>query len=262
MLAQLTAGFDLPDVVTGEPARFAIECALPPSSLLLPRHKDHVTFVEWQLILVVLLKVEASLHHLPTSTILRHLLLERSATQTQISISKMISMYVHVYSALKMFCASVCRIISSLYMGMQHIVTCAHKQWMHKYLDICRKDHTTDLDCLRREPLDLAEESACEDVDWLGDAAPDCGHDLSAAQSRDKHRGNTNFSYIPVSLVLSSSGEWHKTHIVIITVDAGAHTLGADNLIIIHVTMVHCSAEPQDSTHTHTHTRYTVANAW
>ena len=40
------------------------------------------------------------------------------------------------------------------------------------------------------------------------------------------------------------------THIVVITVYSGACTLGADNLMIIHVSMVRCSAQPQDSEHT------------
>lgn len=47
MVAQLTTGFDLPDVVTGEPARLAVERSLPPTSLLLPRHEDRVAFIEW-----------------------------------------------------------------------------------------------------------------------------------------------------------------------------------------------------------------------
>ena len=81
-VAQLTAGFDLPDVVAGEPARPAVEAALPPSSLLLPRHVDQVAFVERQLVLIVLLEVEAGFHHrLPASTVLRHLLLKKY-TQT------------------------------------------------------------------------------------------------------------------------------------------------------------------------------------
>lgn len=33
---------------------------------------------------------------------------------------------------------------------------------MQTCIFIHRRDHTTDLDCLRREPLDLAEESVCE----------------------------------------------------------------------------------------------------
>lgn len=74
---QLTTGFDLPDVVTGEPARLAIERSLPPTSLLLPRHEDRVAFIEWQFVLIVLLEVVAGLHHLlPASTVLRHLLWE------------------------------------------------------------------------------------------------------------------------------------------------------------------------------------------
>lgn len=34
--------------------------------------------------------------------------------------------------------------------------------------------YTTDLDCLRREPLDLVEVSVWEDDDRLGDGVPDC----------------------------------------------------------------------------------------
>lgn len=45
------------------------------------------------------------------------------------------------------------------------------------------------MDCLRREPLDLAEDSVCEDA-WLGEGVPDWGH-LSAAQSTSTHTGNT-----------------------------------------------------------------------
>lgn len=72
----LTAGFDLPHVVTGKPARLAVERALPPASLLLPSHQDHVALAERQLVLVVLLEVEAGLHHLlpAASAVLRHLL--------------------------------------------------------------------------------------------------------------------------------------------------------------------------------------------
>lgn len=85
---QLTTLFDLPYVVTGKPASPAVECALPPSSLLLPRHKDHVSFTERQLVLVVLLEVEARLHHLlPTSTIVGHFLLGKwleVVTRTQV----------------------------------------------------------------------------------------------------------------------------------------------------------------------------------
>lgn len=77
MEAQLTTGFDLPDVVTGEPARLAVERSLPPTSLLLPRHEDRVAFIERQFVLIVLLEVVAGLHHLlPASTVLRHLLWE------------------------------------------------------------------------------------------------------------------------------------------------------------------------------------------
>lgn len=79
--AKLTTGFDLTNVVTWKPARFAVERALPPSSLLLACHKDHFTFTEWQLILIILLEVEASLYHqLPTSTVLRHFLFRKVVT--------------------------------------------------------------------------------------------------------------------------------------------------------------------------------------
>lgn len=43
---RLTTGFDLSDVVAGEPARLAVERPFPPSSLLLSRDKDHFTFIE------------------------------------------------------------------------------------------------------------------------------------------------------------------------------------------------------------------------
>lgn len=76
--AELTAGFDLPHVVAGEPARLAAERPLPPAAVLLPHHVDQVAFVERQLILIVVLEVEASLHQqLPASSVLRHLLLKR-----------------------------------------------------------------------------------------------------------------------------------------------------------------------------------------
>lgn len=72
---ELTARFDLANVVTGEPSRLAVERALPPASVLLPRHQDHVALAERQLVLVVLLEVEAGLHHLlPAPAVLRHLL--------------------------------------------------------------------------------------------------------------------------------------------------------------------------------------------
>lgn len=141
---QLTARFDLPYIVTGEPAYLAVERPLPPSSLLLPRHKDQVAFVERQLIFIGLLEVEAGLHHLlPASAVFSHLLSETRWSATQSKASGGLSANVRV------------------------------------------RDHTTDLDCRRREPLDLAEECACDDVDWLGDGVPDGGHDLSAAQSMD-----------------------------------------------------------------------------
>lgn len=144
MIVQLTARFDLPYIVTGKPSYLAVERALPPSSLLLPRHKDHVAFVERQLVFIGLLEVEAGLHHLlPASAVLRHLLSEMRWSATQSQASWGVSANVRV------------------------------------------QDHTTDLDCRRREPLDLAEESACDDDDWLGDGVPDGGHDLSAAQSMD-----------------------------------------------------------------------------
>lgn len=71
----LTAGLDLPHVIAGEPARLAVQRPLPPSSLFLPRHEDHVALAERQLVLVVLLEVEAGLHHrLPAASVLRHFL--------------------------------------------------------------------------------------------------------------------------------------------------------------------------------------------
>ena len=78
----LTAGFDLADVVAREPARPAAEGPLPPSPIFLPRHMDEVALVEGELVLVVLLEVEAGLHHrlLPAPAVLRHLLFTAAYT--------------------------------------------------------------------------------------------------------------------------------------------------------------------------------------
>lgn len=62
------------------------------------------------------------------------------------------------------------------------------KSTYHTNLYIWLHIRTTDLDCLLNEPLDLVEESECEAADWLGDEAPDCEHDLSAAQSVEQTR--------------------------------------------------------------------------
>lgn len=76
---------------------------------------------------------------------------------------------------------------------MQSSVLNIHYMSCKQYICINNKkkkwDCTTDLDCLRREPLDLAEDSVCEDA-WLGEGVPDWGH-LSAAQSTSTHTGNT-----------------------------------------------------------------------
>lgn len=76
---KLTAWFDLSNVVAREPASLGIEGPLPPSAVLLPRDDDHFTLAEGQLVLVVLLEVEAGLHHhLPAAAaIFRHFLFEQ-----------------------------------------------------------------------------------------------------------------------------------------------------------------------------------------
>lgn len=76
----LTARLDLPHIVTGKPARLAVKRALPPASFLLPRHQDHVTLAERQLVLVVLLEVKSGLYHLRAAAVLRHLLEEHGHT--------------------------------------------------------------------------------------------------------------------------------------------------------------------------------------
>lgn len=94
----LTTRFDLPYIVAGKPAGLAVECPLPPASLLLPRHKDHIAFTKRQLVLVVLLEVVAGLHHLlPTSAVLRHLLLEKLSelvSQANTNLASVINMWV------------------------------------------------------------------------------------------------------------------------------------------------------------------------
>lgn len=101
-----------------------------------------------------------------------------------------------------------------------------HRQKMYT---VNKQGHTTDLDCLRREPLDLAEESVCADADWLGDGAPDCVHDLSAAQSVDTHRRERGASVIFLCLKLPLPSPHQldkKSHINVIVVDAGPSSRG------------------------------------
>lgn len=74
-----TTSFQLPHIVTGEPASFAIERALPPAALLLPAHTDDVTLGERQLILIGLLEEKARLDQkMATPTALRHVLGKRT----------------------------------------------------------------------------------------------------------------------------------------------------------------------------------------
>lgn len=71
----LTTWLDLSDIVAREPAGFAIKVSLPPSTFLLACDMDQLALAEGQLVLIVLLEIEAGLYHqLPTASILRHIL--------------------------------------------------------------------------------------------------------------------------------------------------------------------------------------------
>lgn len=89
-------------------------------------------------------------------------------------------------------------------------------------------DRTADLDCLRREPLDLAEESVCADVDWLEEGAADCEHDLSTAQSMDT-QDMWSFSYFQHTLSQHAPIAAQKTqhHISITASNKRPHMWGS-----------------------------------
>jgi len=81
-----TASFQLPDVVTGEPARVAVDRALPPAPLLLPAHTDDVAPGERELVLVGLLESEARLEErVAAPAALRHVLEGRRGRRRPLS---------------------------------------------------------------------------------------------------------------------------------------------------------------------------------
>lgn len=74
ILLTLATTFDLPDIVAWKPAGFSVEGTLPPSPILGASYVDDVTLGEGELILIVLLEVEASFYHQLRVTVLCHIL--------------------------------------------------------------------------------------------------------------------------------------------------------------------------------------------
>lgn len=70
----LTGGFDFSDVVAWEPACFSIQGTFPPAPFFNSGDINNVSFVNRELILIGLLKIEPSLYHQLMTAILSHLL--------------------------------------------------------------------------------------------------------------------------------------------------------------------------------------------